>query len=169
LADWQEIVREHGPMAFDTAWRLLGNASDTEDAVQEALLDAFRLQRRQAIANWGGLLRHLATRRALDRLRKRRPLELLPSTALSPPGDRPDEQAIERELSQRLREALSILPDREASVFSLRYFAEMQNSEIAATLQISPEAVAAALHKARRKLQERLEVEPLVSRRARND
>jgi DNA-directed RNA polymerase specialized sigma24 family protein len=58
-------------MAFDTAWRLLGHAADTEDAVQEAFLEAFRLHGRQQVCNWGGLLQHLATRRAIDRLRRR--------------------------------------------------------------------------------------------------
>jgi DNA-directed RNA polymerase specialized sigma24 family protein len=31
-------------MAFDTAWRLLGHVTDTEDVVQDAMLDAFRLR-----------------------------------------------------------------------------------------------------------------------------
>ena len=64
MTDWELIVREHGRMAFDTAWRILGHNDDTEDAVQDALVDALRLHRQQPIANWGGLLRHLATRRA---------------------------------------------------------------------------------------------------------
>ena len=68
LTDWAAIAREHGGMAFETAWRILGNASDTEDAVQDAFVDALRLHRQKtAIGNWGALLRHLASRRALDR------------------------------------------------------------------------------------------------------
>ena len=70
-------------MAFDTAWRLLGHAADTEDVVQEALLDAFQLHGRQRVDNWGGLLRHLAARRAIDRLRKRRRMRPLPSESLA--------------------------------------------------------------------------------------
>ena len=26
--DWEKIVREHGPMVFTTAWRILGQAAD---------------------------------------------------------------------------------------------------------------------------------------------
>jgi DNA-directed RNA polymerase specialized sigma24 family protein len=59
LPDWESIVRRHGPMAFDTAWRLLGNAADAEEVVQDALLDAFRLHAQRTVTNWGGLLRHL--------------------------------------------------------------------------------------------------------------
>jgi RNA polymerase sigma-70 factor (ECF subfamily) len=141
-------------MAFDVAWRLLGNAADADDAVQEAFLDAFNLQARQAVDNWGGLLRRLAARRAIDRLRSRRAtaaaaIEADPPAAAS---DQPESAAIERELAARLRAAVAELPDREATVFSLRHFGEMSNPEIAAALGVTPDAVAMALHKARVKL-----------------
>ncbi|MHC4402067.1 MAG: RNA polymerase sigma factor [Planctomycetota bacterium] len=158
MADWESIVREHGPMAFDAAWRVLGHVADTEDAVQDALLGAFRLNQRGAVTNWGGLLRHLATRRAVDRLRKRKRVKPLTEAPPSPCGLQPAGAAIERELAERLRAALAGLAAREASVFSLRYFEEMSNTEIAATLQISTDAVGVALHKARAKLKKVLDV-----------
>ena len=66
MPDWDGIVREHGPMAFRTAWRILGHAADTEDVVQESLLEAFEVHHAQTVSNWGGLLRRIATYRALD-------------------------------------------------------------------------------------------------------
>jgi RNA polymerase sigma-70 factor, ECF subfamily len=144
-------------MAFDAAWRLLGHAADAEDAVQDAMLDAFRLHQRQDVANWGALLRHLATRRAIDRLRARRRTQPLASEPKS--IDPPDGPALERELAERLRTAVAALPDREAAVFSLRVFAELSNQETAAVLSISPDAAAVALHKARAKLKEALNIE----------
>src|SRR5438067_9391944 len=146
-------------MAFDVAWRLLGNSADADDAVQEAFLDAFKLYSKQSIDNWGGLLRQLATRRAIDRLRGRRrnsPIEDEPLAALA---DQPETAAIEHELAHRLRRAVAELPDREATVFSLRYFGEMSNPDIAQTLKISLDAVGMALHKARAKLKEALGLE----------
>jgi RNA polymerase sigma-70 factor, ECF subfamily len=173
LADWESIVRTHGPMAFDTAWRLLGHAADTEDAVQQALLDAFQLHQRHAVGNWGGLLRHLATRRAIDRLRDRgatvRPsAEPLVFEPASPVSDQPEAVAIEREMADRLRAAVARLPDREATVFSLHYFGEMPNSDIAETLGITPDAVGVALHKARKKLKESLGLSADTQRRSRS-
>ena len=164
MPNWEFIIRAHGPMAFDAAWRLLGHAADAEDAFQEALLDAVRLDSRQAVDNWGGLLRHLVTRRAIDRLRARRNsrgFDIEPVTAV---GDGPESAAIERELAERLRAAVAELPDREASVFSLRYFGEMANSEIAAALGITADAVGVALHKARAKLKEALGLEAEAAR-----
>jgi RNA polymerase sigma-70 factor (ECF subfamily) len=145
-------------MAFDTAWRILGHVADTEDVVQDALLAAVCVHQKQAVVNWGGLLRQLTTQRAIDRLRERAKSRSEPSPADSRPlsSDEPEPNAIARELAVRLRHAVSELPDREGTVFSLRYFGEMANEEISRTLEISPDAVGVALHKARQKLKERL-------------
>lgn len=158
MPDWESIVRTFGPRAFETAWRLLGNTADTEDVVQEALLNAFELYGERKIENWGGLLRHLATRRAIDRLRKRRETATLHTEPVSRDREGPEEAAVERELAERLRRALAELPDREARVFSMRYFSEMTNSEIAETLSLTTNAVGVALHKARVRLKELLDV-----------
>jgi len=171
VVDWEAIVRTHGAMAFDTAWRLLGHAADTEDAVQEAFLEAFQLHGRQQVRNWGGLLRQLATRRAVDRLRRRYtalPLQTLTSELASPESEQPESIAVERELAERLRWAIAKLSDREATVFSLRHLGEMANGEIAETLGISADAVGVALHKARNRLKQLLGLEKVVSRTSRS-
>lgn len=165
MPDWESIVRMHGPMAFDTAWRLLGNAADAEEVAQDALLDAFRLHAQRTITNWGGLLRHLAVRRAIDRLRTRTPLQPFACEPLAAESDQPEAVAIERELAERLRWAITRLPDREAGVFSLRYLGEMTNAEIARTLGITAGAVGVALHKARARLRELLTAEATSRRR----
>jgi RNA polymerase sigma-70 factor, ECF subfamily len=158
LTDWAAIVREHGRMAFETAWRVLGNACDTEDAVQDAFLCAVRLHARGAVGNWGGLLRHLAARRALDLLRKRHPARPIAPNVPAPRASCPDAAAIAAERVSLVRQALARLPTREAEVFSLRYFADLPNPDIAELLGIRVGAVAVALHKARARLQAILDV-----------
>jgi RNA polymerase sigma factor (sigma-70 family) len=76
----------------------------------------------------------------------------LPEDLASPASDGPDQLAEARELADWLRNAVALLPARQAEVFSLRYFGELSNAEIAATLNITSEAVAMALHKARASL-----------------
>jgi RNA polymerase sigma-70 factor (ECF subfamily) len=61
--------------------------------------------------------------------------------------------AIEGELADRLREAIAELPEREAEVFSLRYFDDLSYQEIADSLDITTGAAAQALHKARGRLE----------------
>jgi RNA polymerase sigma-70 factor, ECF subfamily len=151
--DWERIVREHGPMVFGTAWRILGHAADTEDVVQEVFLEADRLRRTRTVRHWSGLLRRLAACRALDRLRQRRPTVPLDGLALVTTTDGPESVAIEHELSDRLRQAVAELPEREGTVFCLRYFEDLSYQRIAEILNIRSGAVAAALHKARAKLE----------------
>ncbi len=151
MTDWDRLVREHGSMVFGTAWRVLGHSADCEDVVQDVFLEAHRLQRLQRIRNWGGLLRRLATYRALDRLRQRREWHSLDGLAAAA-AEGPEAAVMRKELAERLRQVLAQLPEREATVFCLRYFDELPYQQIADTLDISPGAVATALHKARAKL-----------------
>src|SRR5438270_453084 len=114
--DWDRLVREHGAAVFGTAWRILGHVADTEEVVQDVFLEAFRLWRFRPVKHWGGLLRRLGASRALDRLRKRKPVLGLDDNVIgAQPG--PDDQAIARELTDRLRQVLATLPEREGAVF----------------------------------------------------
>lgn len=169
MHDWEEIVRLHGPMALETAWRILGHAGDAEDAAQEAMLQAFRLHGSDSVGNWGGLLRRLTTCRALDMLRRRKTarshvLVGVGSAGVDGNGSRefepvdshnepPDARMSQCELAERLRAALSQISEREAEVFSLHYFGEFDNGAIAQQLGCTIGAVGVALHKARTKLQ----------------
>jgi RNA polymerase sigma-70 factor (ECF subfamily) len=158
VIDWDRIVSAYGPMVFAAAYRILGHTADTEDVVQDVFLQAYRMQAEAPIRNWPGLLRRLAACRALDRLRRRRAVASLEADV---PEDQagPPEVAVGNELAERLRDALSLLPPREGTVFCLRYFEDLTYSQIAEVLQISGSAVAVALHKARSRL-ETLLLEP---------
>ena len=154
MTDWDRIVRDYGPLVFATAWRILGHAADTEDTVQEVFLQVHQMLRTHAVRHWPGLLRRLATCRALDRLRQRKNNTVsLDGLALIGRDVGPEAAAVEHELAERLRRAIAQLPDREAAVFCLRYFDDLSYQDIAESLHIRPGAVASALHKARLKLE----------------
>jgi RNA polymerase sigma-70 factor (ECF subfamily) len=158
--DWDRLVRTHGPAVFGLAWRILGQAADAEDVVQDVFLQVHLLQRTLKVRCWPAFLRRLTTCRALDRLRQRRSAVPLDGLALYSNEDEPDAALLEKELAQRLRDSLSQLPPREASVFCLRYFEDLSYQQIADALQIQVGAVSAALHKARGRL-EALLLEPI--------
>jgi RNA polymerase sigma-70 factor (ECF subfamily) len=153
VADWDRIVREHGPMVFATAWRILGHAADAEDVVQEVFLQVHQLHQAGPVRYWVGLLRRLATCRALDRLRQRRHTVPLDDAALASNSHTPDADLLEKELAERLRLAITQLPQREGAVFCMRYFEDLSYQQIAEALRIKAGAVATALHKARAKLE----------------
>ena len=71
MTDWSQVVKQHGPAVWKTAWRLPGNEADAADCFQNAFMAAVELSRAETARNVGALLRRLATVKALDRLRQR--------------------------------------------------------------------------------------------------
>lgn len=152
MADWNELHREYGPMVVGISWRLLRQEADVEDNVQETFLAAYQLHAQEPIGHWGGLFRRLATLGALARLRKRRGHASLNDLEPVDRGCLPEQDAMARELQERLREAVAELPQRQGAVFSLRYFEGLDLAEIAQSLQISYQTAGTALCRARARL-----------------
>lgn len=156
------MVTEHGPMVWRTAYRLLGNRADADECLQDAFSEAVATSRRQSVANWPGLLRRIATQRAIDRLRRRTsdvlrgPGEAHLDQSVSPECS-PDRAVINRELSAELRCALQQLPQRDAEVVCMRFLNELSYEQIAKDLSISVGHVGMILSRAREKLRSLLQ------------
>ena len=101
--------------------------------------------------HWGAWLRRLTVFRALDWRRQQRTNVSLNADAFATIELSPHDEAVRRELAERLRDLISALPKREGAVFALRYFERLSNAQIADTLGISTGAVTAALHRVRAK------------------
>ena len=149
---WEEFVTKHAQNVIDAALRVVGNPADADDVAQEVFLEIFRNQRMVEIADQPGLVRTIATRRALDRLRRRKQAIELNGHELDSREADPSENAIAAELDQQLRDAIVNLPAREAEVFCLSAFEGYSASEIAELLNIAKGAVAKALCRARARL-----------------
>ena len=152
MIDWIAWIEEYGPMISRISWHILGNRSDVEDNVQEVFIEAFRLQDRTVVHDWSALLRRIAVLQALARRRRRRLQVCLDDITLMDTKSLPEEEAIERELETRLRDAVARLPEREGAAFALRYFEGLDLPAIASSLGIRYSAAGAALCRARSKL-----------------
>src|SRR5262245_6550173 len=100
MPDWGEVLARDGTSVWRTAYRICGNRADADECFQETLLAAWEVARRGPVQNWPGLLKRLATARAVDRLRQRlrqgahetpTDWDALPSSAPAP--SQPTEQA----------------------------------------------------------------------------
>ena len=60
---WPVIVRQHAPLVWQTAYRVLGHHADATDCLQETFVSAWKISCREPVKNWPGLLQHLATAR----------------------------------------------------------------------------------------------------------
>ena len=161
MPDWSQIVELHGPMVWQTAWRLLNHEADVADCFQRTFVSALELSRREPIANWRPLLTRLATTRALDllRQRKRRSNRL----AALPEGGTADSRAIDplqaaqnSELVEHLRETLADLDARQSQVFCLACLENLSYGEIAVELGVTVNHVGVLLNRAKSNLRERL-------------
>jgi RNA polymerase sigma-70 factor (ECF subfamily) len=152
MPDWQQIVDEEGPAAYRIARRILGNASDAQDVCQEVFAELIGFLKSREVVNLPGLVRRLASFRAVDHLRKRKATVSLTEESLACDIDGPHDVAVANELAGRLRQALARLPEQQAAVFALRHFEHLTNAEIAAALDTTPSAVSTALSKARESL-----------------
>lgn len=156
--DWQVVVQEHGPLVWQTAYRLLANHADAADCFQETFLAALETSRRQEVRNLPGLLVRLATTRAIDRLRQKSRLRRTEACESEPAIDEanPLDRLEMQDLAGRLRRAIGRLPAQEARVFCLRHLGEMSYRQIARELQIGINVVGVSLHRAKAKLREAL-------------
>jgi RNA polymerase sigma-70 factor (ECF subfamily) len=159
MPDWPAIVEEFGPLVWRTAYRLLGTDADAADCFQRTFLSAVEL--RDSVRNWPGLLRRLATARALEQLRHRKrsadrfaPLPELPladETAADPL-----DLAAAGELADRLRDALAGIDPTQAEVFCLVCLEDVSYRDAADQLGITANHAGVLLTRARAALRDRL-------------
>ncbi len=149
---WEEFVTKHAQNVLNAALRVVGNSDDADDVAQEVFLEIFKNNRMYEYAEKPALIRTIATRRALDRLRRRKKAIRLDGRELDLRVSDPCESIVAAELDQQLRDALVNVPPREAEIFCLSAFEGYSTTEIAQMLSISKGAVAKSLCLARSRL-----------------
>jgi RNA polymerase sigma-70 factor (ECF subfamily) len=168
--DWEGVVAREGPAVWRTVRRLVGNDADAEDVFQDTFVAAVELARREPVRQVRALLLRLAHARAIDKLRVRYRRSSREELAdddddddhvsvfdLAPSRDPlPDERAEASELSQRLREALAQLPEKQAEVFCLFCLEGWTYQEIRDHTGASIDLVGVTVHRARAKLRKLL-------------
>jgi RNA polymerase sigma-70 factor, ECF subfamily len=163
---FEEVVRRYGSRMLSVARRIVRDEEDARDAVQDAMLSAYRaLDRFEGGAQLGTWLHRIVVNTALMRLRTRRrhPEEsiepLLPAftadghqAAPADPEQFPDAITERNELRRLVRESVGRLPSGYREVYVLRDIEERSTEETAKALGITANAVKIRLHRARQAL-----------------
>lgn len=151
---FRALVNMHLGPVLGIARRMLGDAAEAEDIAQETML---RLWRNAATLELGpgGLkpwLRRVVSNLAIDRIRASRNTSVVAEVPeqLSYPAQTEGLEA--RDLSRRVHQALSALPERQRSALVLFHFEGLSQIEVGQSLGISDEAVESLLARARRTL-----------------
>jgi len=151
-------LERHRPRLFGIAYRMLGDAAEAEDMVQEAFLRWHRADTSGVDAPEGWLVA-VVTRLAIDRLRKlRTEREAYVGHWLPEPiaTDRASDPARGAEVASDLSLALLVLLERlgpeERAAFLLREVFDAGYDEIAGVLGASQAAVRQMVHRARERV-----------------
>jgi RNA polymerase sigma-70 factor (ECF subfamily) len=133
---------------FAIAYGILQNREEAEDAVQDALVKAWKSRWRvrdpEKFPAW---LCMIARYRARDVFRKRRPI-LLDQDLAQAPATPEVAAATEGGLDRQLQSALATLPEHHRSALTLRYFEELDYQSIEKLLDLSNGALRGILGRA---------------------
>ncbi|NBF06841.1 RNA polymerase sigma factor [Pseudomonas sp. Fl5BN2] len=161
----KEMVTRKLPRLLALASRLLGDADEARDIAQESFLRIWKQAGtwRSEQARFDTWLHRVVLNLCYDRLRRRK--EHLQSDSEEAfeavdSGPTPDEQLDASTQSRRMAQALDKLPDRQREAIVLQYYQELSNTEAAALMQISVEALESLLSRARRNLRSHLAEAP---------
>ena len=170
------VVSDYLPMFYKRAFRFLRNAPDAEDAVQDALLSAYKhlgqFRRRAQLSSW---LTTIVTNAARMQLRRRRGSylsldeeqgedgltfsERLPDSKPSP-----EEICSTREARDRLVDAVKQLSPKLRQAFQLRDIDGLTTKEAALVLGVPQGTVKAQIARARAKLAGIIRAKPVRQR-----
>ncbi len=166
------IMRSHYERTFRLVYAIVRHEADARDVCQEIWLTVWReLPKFRGEARFSTWLHPVATRRALDHLRKRRrwfdrflPFDTSDEAAGTVPEPATTEdagkQAEGRERQATLQAALEALPPKLRAVLALREVEGLSYEEIAQTISIPTGTVMSRLYHARRLLARKLGAKP---------
>ncbi|MBE2272536.1 MAG: RNA polymerase sigma factor [Anaerolinea sp.] len=155
--DFDELVERHSGEIFAYVWRLLRDAHDAEDCLQETFLRAFRSYSRvRAGSNYRAWLYRIATNTARSQWKWRKrnethTIDLDPDWQSDemPVADRVERAAVLTAVTR----AVEALPDQQRAALIMRKYQELSYAEIAAALDCTEAAARANVYQAVKKLQ----------------
>jgi len=167
---FHELIRPYERLVYVTIFAILKNETEAEDAAQETMISAYRhLKSFRGEAKFSTWLVTIAMNEARKRLRKAKTAaeNSLTEAVEEVEGDFtpavltdwreiPLEALERKELKEKLREAVALLPEKYREVFVLRDIEELNQEETAAALGINTTLVKVRLHRARMMLQKML-------------
>ncbi len=162
-AAFAQLVQTYDQAVLRLAFRITGSESDAQDVHQETFLkvykklDGFRFE--CSFATW---IYRIVTNVCLDHLRRNRVRkkigaievndDLLNEVSDDRPGNNPERQLLDQELSTQILRALKRLTPRERMVFDLKHFQGLKLRSVSEILNTSEASVKMTFFRATRKL-----------------
>lgn len=167
LEAFEALIRRHNSMLYRTMIAILGNPEEAQDAMQDALLSAFKhiagFQGRSKFSTW---LISIARNTALQRIRSRKNMESLDEPAESEEDfrprqirawqDDPEQAHSKEEIRQIVERGIMGLPPQYRIAIVLRDIEQIPTEEVARQLGLSVPALKSRVLRGRLMLRESL-------------
>jgi RNA polymerase sigma-70 factor, ECF subfamily len=169
---YRVLVERHSRTVYRMAYRMMGNAHDAEDVVQESFLRAYqKLKQFAGNANFGTWVYRIAANYAIDRIRQRNvdearrekpnkagqdSLEVDPLSQVQDASPSPERLAGSAQLAERMKAALAELSPAERTAIVMRHWDGCGIEEIAAVLKSNSNATKNTVFRAVQKLRRAL-------------
>jgi len=165
VGSFNQLVLSYQSMAYNLAYRILGNRDAAADATQDAFLSAFKAMGKFRGGSFKAWLLRIVTNACYDqlRLKQRRPatsldallvLEPAPVQSLTDPGESPEEYAVRQELRGAIQVGIGILSPEQRIALVLSDVQGLSYQEIAEVTGASLGTVKSRLSRARSKLRD---------------
>jgi len=165
VGSFNQLVLSYQSMAYNVAYRILGDRDAAADATQEAFLSAFQAIGKFRGGSFKAWVLRIVTNACYDqlRLKQRRPtasLDVLlvsepaPIRPLTDPDESPEEHALRQELSKAIQAGIGTLPTEQRITLILSDIQGFSYQEIAAISGVSLGTVKSRLSRARGKLRD---------------
>lgn len=156
--DLERWVTEAYGTAYRTAWLILRNRADAEEAVQEAFLRAWRFRDSARDTDARPWLYRVLVNTCCSRLRRELTVRAHDAGSVEGlgevawDGNGPDELAADAALGEVVAAAVGALPEHLRIPVVLRYYVGLSEREVASAIARRPGTVKSRLHEARRRL-----------------
>lgn len=171
LSSFEKLVAKHEKTVFNIVYRFLGRTSDADDIAQEVFLRIWRSAHRyKPTAQFTTYLYRITANLCLSNIRRRKRHNIISlETATRGKGTthhmemmdeneaEPAEKLGKEEMAEKVRDALTELPENQSMAVILRRYEDLSYKEIAEVMNSSVPAVKSLLSRAREKLREKLE------------
>lgn len=162
ISAFNQLVRAYQELAYNVAYRILGNEQRAMDATQDGFLRGYRAMHQFRGGSFKAWILRIVTNCCYDQLRARRRRPTTPiddiledqehSTLLTDPGELPEARVERQELGQLIQAGLDALPDDQRVVVVLSDVQGMSYEEISQVTLVALGTVKSRLSRGRARL-----------------
>ncbi len=147
---FNELTQRYKRKIYLTAYRILGNHEDADDITQEVIIKMYNslssFRKESSIFTW---LYKITTNLSLNELKRKKiknffSLDSIENYFAAEERVSPEEKITKKELSVQIQKAINKLPEKQRTVFTLRYYDELPYEEISKILGTSVGALKAS-------------------------